>query len=246
MTATKKANKKPAAKKPAKQKFKSNVVAFKLPRPNLGAQFSGSSAPAAKFPARVQQLIDRDEIQQIVYSYCRAADRNDEHLLRSVFHAEATLDLGPGLFQGTSTDYIGWFSNVMQQVKSSQHFVGNCRVEVKGDAAYAESYFMIHHRLDKPTGREDLFLSGRWLDRLERRPTGTAGVWKIVHRKQLMDWVRTEPVADIFYHFNPDSLWGHRNKTDLSYHMENFPGTNGGGKMPAYLGRRYEGKSVKF
>jgi hypothetical protein len=89
-------------------------------------------------------------------------------------------------------------------------------------------------------------MGGRNLDRFERRPTGSAGVWKIVHRKQIIDWVRTESVSDIFYHQNPDALWSTRTKTDASYQMAQFPGTQVGGKLPAFLGRHYESKSIKF
>jgi len=89
-------------------------------------------------------------------------------------------------------------------------------------------------------------MGARYLDRLERRPTGPAGVWKIVHRKQVLDWVRTEAVSDIFYHQNPDALWSYRTKTDPSYQMHNFPGSQSSGRAPAFLGRRYESKSIKF
>jgi hypothetical protein len=120
------------------------------------------------------------------------------------------------------------------------------RVELEGDVALVESYFHVHFRLDKAVGREDLFMGGRNLDRMERRPAGTSGVWKNVHRKQVLDWVRTEAVSDIFYHQNPDALWSVRTKTDPSYQMAQFPGSQSGGKLPAFLGRRYESKSVRF
>jgi hypothetical protein len=84
-------------------------------------------------------------------------------------------------------------------------------------------------------------MGGRNLDRFERR-----GVWKITHRKQVLDWVRTESASDIFYHQNPDALWSYRSKTDPSYQMAQFPGSQIGGKLPSFLGRHYESKSVKF
>ncbi|MEJ0061827.1 MAG: nuclear transport factor 2 family protein [Alphaproteobacteria bacterium] len=236
-----------AKSSPAKSAVpKSNIAALKLarlPRPSLAVQFAGS---AAKLPPRLQAILDRSEIEQLLHTHSRALDRGEENLLRSVYHADATLDLGPGVFQGAVTDYIQWVAAVMQQVKSSHHFTGSSRIDVRGDEAFGESYFIAQNRLDKPTGREDLFLAGRYLDRLERRPAGAAGVWKIAHRKQVLDWVRTVPVADIFYHLNPDALWGLRGKADMSSHMEQFPGGEGKGKMPSFAGRRYESKSIKL
>lgn len=234
---------KPAIPRPALPK----LVA--LPRPSLAAQFSGATSGANKLPPRLQTVIDQREIEQLLFLHCRALDRGEENILRSVYHPDATLDMGPGIFQGTVTDYINWVMMVLQQVKSSHTMISNMRIDVRGDEALGESYFMAQNRLDKPTGREDLFLAGRYLDRYERRPAGPAGVWKIVHRKQVLDWVRTEPAADIFYHLNPDALWGQRSKSDMSYQLEQFPGgsSNGGtNKLPTFVGRRYEGKSIKL
>lgn len=228
---------------------KSPVAALKLaqlPRPSLAAQFSGLNN-GAKLPPRLQAVVDQREIVQLIYTNCRALDRAEEGLLRAIYHPDATLDLGPGIFQGALSDYVLWVMNVLQQIKASHTSVSNTRIDVRGDEAFGESYFTAHNRLDKATGREDLFMAGRYLDRFERRPSGPAGVWKIVHRKQVLDWVRTEAVADIFYHLNPDALWGQRGKADMSYHMEQFPGGQGsGGKMPTFVGRRYDAKSIKL
>lgn len=238
---------KPAAKKPiAGKKSPAALKLARLPRPSLAAQFSGSAGGGAKLPPRLLAVIDQREIAQLLATHSRALDRGEENLLRSVYHPDAALDLGPGIFQGTVTDYVQWIMGVMQQVKASHTLIGNMRIDLRGDEAFGESYFTAHHRMDKPTGREDLFLAGRYLDRFERRPAGGAGIWKIAHRKQALDWVRTEPVADIFYHLNPDALWGQRGRGDMSYHMEQFPGGQGGGKMPTFIGRRYEVKSIKL
>ncbi len=217
---------------------------LKMPRPSLAAQFSG--AATEKLPPRLQALVDRSDIAQALASFARALDRMDETLLRSVLHADATLDLGPGIFQGTGGDYVHWVLGVLQGVKSTHHMLGQIRVDLSGDAAFSETYFQLHVRVEKPVGREDVFMGGRNLDRLERRPSGSAGVWKIAHRKQVLDWVRTEGVSEIFYHQNPDALWSNRSKTDPSYQMAQFPGSQQGGKLPAFLGRRYDKGSVRF
>ncbi len=238
--------KKPVAKKAeAKPKARNNVSILKLVRPSLVAQLGASSAEQ-KLPPRLQSVVDKSEISDLLTAFARGIDRIDENLLRSVLHPDATLDMGPGIFQGTGNDYVNWVLGVVNGVKSSHHLIGNVRVELEGDVALVESYFHVHFRLDKPVGREDVFMGGRNLDRMERRPSGPAGVWKIVHRKQMLDWVRTEAVSDIFYHQNPDALWSYRTKTDPSYQMAQFPGSQTGGKLPSFLGRRYESKSVRF
>jgi hypothetical protein len=190
--------------------------------------------------------VDRSEIAEVIATFCRGLDRKDEGLLRHGCHPDATIDLGPGLFQGTANDYVHWILGVLQQVRSSHHLIGSMRTEIDGDVALVESYVQTHYRLDKPTGREDVFIGGRFLDRMERRPSGPAGIWKIVHRKHVLDWTRTEAVSEIFYHQNPDAMWSYRTKTDPSSQMAQFPGSQTGGKLPAFLGARYESKSLRF
>jgi len=250
-TQKKKAKTKPAAKVKPIAKAKTGVKPSKpvsariRPQASLMARLTPSSA-GGRLPSNVQRAVDKSEIADVLYRFARGIDRLDETLLRSVFHHEATLDMGPGVFQGTSNDYIHWVLGVMGQVRSSHHMIGNVLPTLEGDVALVEAYVHGHFRMDKPTGREDVFMGSRYLDRFERRPSGAGGVWKIVHRKQVIDWVRTEAVADIFYHQNPDALWSYRTKTDPSYQMAQFPGSQAGSKLPSFLGRRYETKSVKF
>jgi hypothetical protein len=242
------ANKPAPRKKPATKAKQARSISMlkRLPRPSLVSQLAGSGAGSPKLPLRLQAVVDKSEIADLLYRFARGIDRVDETLLRSICHPDATLDLGPGVFQGTANDYVHWVLGVLHQVRSSHHMIGNIRAQLDGDVALVESYCHAHFRLDKPTGREDVFMGSRYLDRMEKRPAGPAGVWKIVHRKQVIDWVRTDAVSDIFYHQNPDALWSYRTKTDLSYQMAQFPGSQSSSRLPAFLGRRYEIKSIKF
>lgn len=248
-----KTEKKSAGKTTAKKdsaslprKTRSVSILKQFPRPSLVSQLTSSGSKTESLPPRIQAVIDKNEISEILYRYGRGIDRIDETLLRSVFHPDATLDLGPGVFQGTANDYVHWLLGVLHQVRSSHHMISNIRPQLEGDVALVESYCHAHFRVDKPTGREDVFMGSRFLDRMERRPSGEAGIWKIVHHKMIIDWVRTDPVSDIFYHQNPDALWSYRTKTDPSYQMAQFPGSQTGSKLPSFLGRRYESRSLKF
>lgn len=222
----------------------SNILKWRPP--SLVSQLANTTSTGPRLSPRLQAVIDKSEIADVIATLARGLDRMDENVLRSVMHTDATFDLGPGIFQGAGNDYVQWVLSVLGSVKSSHHMIGRVQATIEGDMGYSESYFHAHFRLDKPTGREDVFMGGRFLDRLERRPSCPAGVWKILHRKQVLDWVRTEAVSDIFYHQNPDALWSYRTKTDPSYQMGNFPGGQSSGRAPAFLGRRYESKSIKF
>jgi len=234
----------PVDPKDAARAIKQIKASFFSSLANSSAPMAVTTSTSSEFPPRVQALLDKDEITNLVYAYARGIDRAEENLVRSVFHPDASVDFGPGIFQGSVTDFISWVMDVRGGMKATHHMVANIRIDLRGDTAFAESYFLTWHRLDKSTGKEDFFLGGRYLDRLERRPTGAAGVWKIAHRKQLKDWTRTTPVAELFYHLNPDALWAHHGKQDASYHMDSMPSSKSA-KAPAYLGRRYDAKSMK-
>jgi hypothetical protein len=225
--------------------------AIKQIKTSFFASMATSSAPTAvttsvnsPFPPRIQALLDKQEITELMYAYARGIDRAEENLIRSVFHPDASVDFGPGIFQGGLPEFVTWALDVRGNMRATHHMVANIRVDLRGDSANAETYFTTWHRLDKSTGKEDFFVGGRYLDRLERRPTGSSGVWKIAHRKQVKDWTRTTPVAELFYHLNPDALWAHHSRQDLSYQIENFP-TGKKAKAPTFLARRYDAKSMK-
>lgn len=227
----------------AKNKVVSKTVALK----NRSVIANLTSKPiSSDVLTRLQMVTDRMELEDLLQRIARGMDRADESLLRTAFHTNATIDCGAGLFQGTASDYIAWILDVIAQSRISQHMLGNMWVQLDGDTALVESYCQIYFRLEKPTGREDVFIGSRWLDRIERRPSGVGGIWRIAHRKCVLDWVRTESASDIFYHRNPDALWSGGNNADPSYQMDLFPGSQGGNKLPTFLGRRYDKDSIKL
>jgi DNA-binding TFAR19-related protein (PDSD5 family) len=100
----KKLEKKSSALKVAmKPKAKPSLSLLKFPRPNLMSQLSGTGE---RHSPRLQAVIDKSEIAELLSSFARGIDRIDENLLRSVLHPDATFDLGPGVFQGTGADYV--------------------------------------------------------------------------------------------------------------------------------------------
>lgn len=129
---------------------------------------------------RVQLLIDRQEIRDLVYTYARGVDRHDADLVASVYHPDAIDQHGD--FVGSGRELAEW-GNALHARKyvSHQHHVTCHTVEIDGDEAHAESYLL--HVLRRRDGTGLNFGSGRYLDRLERRD----GVWKIVARQTIID-----------------------------------------------------------
>lgn len=169
-----------------------------------------------KREAKLQELIDREEIYQLSCVYCRGLDRLDRDLLRSVYFDDATDDRGN--IQGGPDPFCDYAIGALTQCDHTHHQLGNTLIEIEGDIAFGELYFTAQHRL--PTTEDDqeltLFIAGRYVDRYERRD----GVWKIAHRTELNDWCRMVPAADEWFEQNPTALRGARGDADLTNQRE--------------------------
>ncbi len=233
-------NKKAAPSKPVAKKAPIAKATLTSERPKAPAK--SAEKPAAKgAPDTLQSLLDKQAIHELMVDYCRAVDRLDVNLLKSLFHAEGTIDLGHGIFQGAVTPFAEWLLEAFSQyVRATQTCLSNVRIQLRAEQALVESYFVMQQRVEKPGQAEDVFIAGRFLDRVSRKN----GVWKIIHRKWVLDWTRTLPVADIFATRNPDTHFAARGLADLSAKLENFPGAPG--REPSFPRRPFSADSIKY
>ncbi|MFC1943884.1 nuclear transport factor 2 family protein [Chloroflexota bacterium] len=147
--------------------------------------------------ASLQVLLDKQEIYELLMRYCRAIDRCDEPLLRSVYHPDATDDHGG--FKGKVPELYDWLSTTLSGMKLTTHNICNVLIEVEGDVAYGEAYFLAYHRIPGKEKDYDMLVGGRYIDRFERRD----GVWKIAERRCVFDWNRNDPCTESRW---PDGL----------------------------------------
>lgn len=169
----------------------------------------------------LRALFDKQAITELIYTYARAIDRCDLQLLRSCFHADSTHDHGE--FEGSSRDFCDWAMDLLQRLTATQHHIGNILIELDGDSAHAETYWVAYHRIPAEAGgsgvvagrgeETDLFIGGRYIDRLERRNDG----WKIARRVGIHDWQRFEPANDAGFFQSPARKRGMRSHADPAY-----------------------------
>jgi hypothetical protein len=137
----------------------------------------------------IQALLDKQEIREVIYRYCRGADRLDAELMSSAYHEDAFDD--HGAIQARRDEYVETVMGVLRDhYLSTTHMIGNQLIELSGDSARSESYFVAVHT-HEPAGvltQDTVF--GRYVDRLERR----AGVWAIVRRSVVIDSYNSAPV----------------------------------------------------
>lgn len=190
---------------------------------------------------KLQRLLDRQDIGDVLIAYCRCIDRLDGTLFRSIFwedggyvtNSNKFICAGDPEFQNTILQ--GLMKGTYVQ---SQHLIGNVRVVFESDSvAHTETYLHAFHRtyltqesLEAAVGKthaatngispdhaQDVFVSGRYLDRFEKRDD----TWRIKTRRLVSDWTSTAPSTE--WGGNPDSsvgsfCWpGSRGTVDPSY-----------------------------
>ena len=138
-----------------------------------------------------QAELDKRACIELIFLLARALDRCDEPLLRSLFHGDATDD--HGYFKGTAAEFADWVFPLLRTMERTHHTISNVLVQVQGNRAVSESYFVAYHDLAAPDGAPlRMTAAGRYLDRFQRRD----GEWKFTHRGAVYDWNASEPRTD--------------------------------------------------
>lgn len=139
--------------------------------------------------ARVQALLDRQDILDCLIRFSRGMDRFDRALFLSAFHPDATIAAGP--FVGSPGDCYDWAMPMHEAGQvATHHNLLNHSCDIAGDAAHAETYYLFVGR-----NRDDSnwIAGGRYVDRLERR----GGAWRIALRTNMIEWSGTVPALPI-------------------------------------------------
>jgi hypothetical protein len=132
-------------------------------------------------------LLDRQEIQDLMYRYGMAVDRRDEALYRSVFTPDARIDYSDsGGIADTLDAVTAWLIEALAPFAGLQHNMTNHFVELDGDAARACTYFVAYHTVAVDADHETLLtVGGFYQDHLVR----TADGWRIAERVELGVWM---------------------------------------------------------
>jgi hypothetical protein len=158
--------------------------------------------------AAIAALLDRQAIGDCMLRYARGVDRLDEDLIRSAYWADA--HDSHGQLNGSLDGFLaGWLPQQPQR-DVAHHFLGNQWVELDGDGADVETYFI---SASKTVDSDTLELvAGRYVDRFEKR----AGEWRIATRLVLLDWQCTTDASGMAQRLSR-SHTGSRDGSDPSY-----------------------------
>jgi hypothetical protein len=159
-------------------------------------------------PSRLQALLDKQEIYDVIVRYCRGIDRVDEALVRSCYHPDAFDD--HGMFQGPATEFAAYAVQGLASMERTMHCIHNVAIELIGDTAVSEAYCVAYHRMaSRDGGDADHLVGVRYVDRFERR----GGPWLIAHRTVVYEWSRIDAVGRTWA-MRPEYARGQRGSAD--------------------------------
>jgi hypothetical protein len=130
----------------------------------------------------LEEVAAHIEIRQVLYRYCRGVDRGDKALIAGVYHAGA--EDRHGNWRGPGREFADFLVPLMDKIPLiGQHHITNVLVELRGEEADVESYFIAMQPETRADGPALAFVSGRYLDTFARRD----GVWLIADREVVLD-----------------------------------------------------------
>src|SRR5215831_7838252 len=162
--------------------------------------------------ARLDDLLNRQDIFDCQLRFSRGMDRFDRDLFLSAFHPDCTFAAGP--FVGGPEAMYDWAQKLHEHGQSATHHnLLNHTCEIDGDVAHTETYYLFVGRNRDET---NWIAGGRYIDRVERRN----GKWKIALRTNAIEWSGLVPTLPIPFADVPDiNLNGKpsRGRSDPSY-----------------------------
>ncbi|MDA1075589.1 MAG: nuclear transport factor 2 family protein [Proteobacteria bacterium] len=162
----------------------------------------------------VQEVADRLAIHEVLSEHCRGVDRADQTTLESCYWPDASVEYGA--FVGGAHRFCGILPGLISRYLATQHRVTNVTFRFAGPSARVESYVTAYHLQQPDQGGREMTYLGRYLDLFARR----GDVWKLAHRKILMDWNQ---------HVDGTVEW----------HAPGFEGIAVGGRAPDDIGVRF-------
>ena len=164
--------------------------------------------------SKIQEILDKESIRELVCTYCRAADRHDNDLMRSLYHEDAYDDHG-SFFKGKAMEFIDLLPEIQKSMGILHHNVTTHNIKLNGDKAEGETYIIAFHQVLTEEGNYDVLIGGRYFDEYEKRNN----LWKFSSRAVDADWVYVNDPSkvNLTHSMIQGADIGSPNKNDPSY-----------------------------
>lgn len=137
------------------------------------------------------EAADRLAIQEVLAQHSRGVDRADESILKSAYWPEA--EVAYGGFNGPAHEFCELLPGAIKRYAATQHTITNVSIDLRDGEARVETYVTAYHYLAAEEGDSEMTYLGRYLDRMQKR----GDVWRILHRRVVMDWNQNAPASAI-------------------------------------------------
>ena len=144
-------------------------------------------------PLELRKMLDKQQITELLYRYCRAVDRVDEELGYTIWHDDAEADYGR-IYRGSGRGFIDFVCASHRRAIVHSHQITNIIIEFDGDIARSEAYVTSGMRLMHAEQLQQITTRGRYLDRWSRRN----GRWGIEKRIFVLDLDEIRPAKSAF------------------------------------------------
>jgi hypothetical protein len=150
-----------------------------------------NAAAAESLSPQVRELIDKQQITEALYTYCRAVDRLDRELGYSIWNEGADVDYGEAIFVGPARGVIDHICGSHEHGIAHSHQIANILVTIDGDTARSEAYVNSAMRMMHEGQLLQVNTRGRYLDSWSRRRGG----WGIDRRVFVNDFDEVHPAV---------------------------------------------------
>lgn len=130
-------------------------------------------------PMSLQELSDRQEIQDLMVAYCYAIDRKNWDELDEVFTPDAIIDYTEMVgFRGNLAETKAFLIEGLRQLKSYQHSISTSQIRIQGDMAQGRT-LCSNPMVAEVNGTKQTMFVGLWYRDVFVR---TAKGWRIRER----------------------------------------------------------------
>jgi len=138
--------------------------------------------------AKLQELIDRQEIADVIQRYCRTLDWLDEAGQASCYWPDAAIEYG--FFTGRAEDFLPVVMETERSLARRWHMLSTPLIRFHSSTtASSECYGVFGGgRLQDDGSIAGDLIGGRYLDEWEKRATVSGEQWRICARTYIVDW----------------------------------------------------------
>ncbi len=145
--------------------------------------------------AQLQELLDKQAIQELIARYSRTLDWLDDQGQADCYWPEAPVDYG--FFKGTAAEFVPVVMAVERSTGRRWHLLASLQVKLTSPTTAIGEVYGVAVGLMRAGANNDgvepyrgNMYGGRYLDEYEKR----GDEWRISSRRYIMDW--TKPMPD--------------------------------------------------